>query len=134
MAQFGLAEKFMRFGEDNASFWEQGVLVFFKALGAFEPPPTGTERVSGFILMLMFLMLVTNLIGLNSLIAILGDSFDKVMNAQKLYDLREKNVILLELNEFFRKWNKDKEDFKHIHVIRYVSQEGDSGNVWDGKV
>jgi hypothetical protein len=48
--------------------------------------------------------------------------------------LREKNVILLELNEFFLKWNRNKEDYKHIHIIRYVSEDGNNGNVWDGKV
>jgi hypothetical protein len=78
-------------------------------------------------------MFVTTMIGLNTLIAILGDSFDNVMAEKHLYDMREKVVLLKELNDFYC-YNKQKEDLCFMHIIRYVQQEGDNSNAWEGKI
>ena len=54
-------------------------------------------------------MFVTNLLVLNTLIAILGDSYDNVMSEKATYDMKQKIQLLLELNVIYF-FNKNKED------------------------
>jgi hypothetical protein len=91
----------MRFSEEDAIFFEHTSIVFSEALGGFDSPPTGGQALPGQWVLFIILMFVTNLIVLNTLIAILGDSFDNVMAEKSLYDMREKVVLLIELNDFY---------------------------------
>lgn len=61
---------------------------------------------------------------LNTLIAILGDSYDNVMNQADAYDMRQKVELLIELNDFMKIMNfkeKTARVKKYIILIRYLS-------------
>jgi hypothetical protein len=120
MFEFGLARQLMQIGDMEATFFEHTALVFAEAMGGFDAPATGMDAKSGVWVLFIILLFITNLIALNTLIAILGDKFDEVMAEKDLYDMREKIVLLNELNEFYL-FNEDKEDMVYIHIIRYVS-------------
>jgi hypothetical protein len=120
MLEFGLAQQLMQIGDMEASFFEHTALVFAYTLGGFEAPATGKDAKTGAWVLFIIFMFITNLIALNTLIAILGDKFDEVMAEKHLYDMREKIVLLIELNDLFI-FNRDKKDMIYIHIIRYVS-------------
>ena len=54
-------------------------IVGARALGGFDPPETGDDKVVGNWLVFLMLQTVTAIITLNTLIAILGDAYDEVM-------------------------------------------------------
>lgn len=120
MFEFGLARKLMQIGDMDATFLENTALVIADAMGGFDVPATGFDAKTGVWVLFIILLFITNLIALNTLIAILGDKFDEVMAEKDLYDMREKIVLLIELSEFYR-FNEDEEDMVYIHMIRYVS-------------
>ena len=82
---------------------------------------------------------------MNSLIAKMGDSFDKVMNNLDKYDMITKIDMLLQLNDIFFwkrletfKWlNLSKyakaKNMKFFHIIQYVTQN-DESDEWAGKI
>lgn len=110
----------MQIGDMEANLIEHTFLVFADALGGFDLPSTGKDSKTGAWPLFIIFMFITNLIALNTLIAILSDKFDEVMAEKDLYDMREKIILLLELNDLFH-FNKDKKDMKFIHFIKYVS-------------
>jgi hypothetical protein len=55
-------------------------LVLIDALGGFDPPETGADKPTGAWFTFIILQIGTSIIVLNTLIAILGDSYDNVMN------------------------------------------------------
>jgi hypothetical protein len=110
----------MQIGDMEAGFFEHALIVFADALGGFDVPASGKDAKTGAWALFLILMLITNVIALNTLIAILGDKFDEVMADKHLYDMREKIVLLNELSDFYY-WNKNKKDMKYFHIIRYVS-------------
>ena len=57
---------------------EQLGLVFSDSLGGFEAPGVGEEKVITAWLIFLLLQIITTIIVLNTLIAILGDSYDNV--------------------------------------------------------
>lgn len=59
---------------------EQIGLVSTEALGGFEVPDVGEKKETAVWLIFIMLQIVTSIIVLNTLIAILGDSYDNVMN------------------------------------------------------
>jgi hypothetical protein len=61
---------------------------------------------------------------LNILIAILGDSYDNVMNEQVAIDMRQKIELLIELNNYMKIWNArtgTTSTSHYIMLIRYLS-------------
>jgi hypothetical protein len=70
----------MRFSEIDASFLEHSGLILVQALGEFDQPSTGSDAIAGQWFMFIITAFFSNLIVLNTLIAILGDSYDKVMD------------------------------------------------------
>ena len=69
---------------------EQSGLVFSEAIGGFDAPGTGKDRVVTAWLVFILLQIITSIIVLNTLIAILGDSYDNVQNDAIAYDMRQK--------------------------------------------
>jgi hypothetical protein len=123
----------MRIGEQDANILEHAGLIFADGLGGFETPATGSLATPGEFILFVVVMFYVNLISLNALIAILGDSYDNVRAEENLFDMKEKAVLLKELNDFYF-WNRDKEDICFMHIIRYVSENRNTGNVWEGKI
>jgi hypothetical protein len=78
-------------------------------------------------------MFIVNLIVLNTLIAILSDRYDNVRAKETIFDMREKTILLKELNDFYF-WNRNKEDMCYFHIIKYVSEDGEISNAWEGKI
>ena len=80
---------------------------------------------------------VTNIIGINSLIAIIGDSYDKTQVDQAFYDAVQKFGLLDELNNiyfFFKKYLKLRPQFVYIHIIRYDDNQTDQKKNWLGRI
>lgn len=116
------------------SFADQMGIVLTEALGGFEVPNVGHDKVVAAWLIFILLQIVTSIIVLNTLIAILGDSYDNVMNEQVAYDTKQKVELLIELNDFYKSDSKNKKDDKeYIIMIRYVTNEM-GGGAWEGKI
>ena len=75
-------------------------------------------------------MLIT-IILLNMLIAIMGDTYDKVMAECVSADYKEKAELLLEVEEMIT-WNRKKGEKMFLHVCRYADSTQDIS--WEGKV
>ena len=71
---------------NHTLFWEFG-MVFSDVLGGFDAPGTGDDYQPGKWAVFLIGMIYILVIALNSLIAILGDSFDKVQSDLKSYDM-----------------------------------------------
>ena len=68
-------------------------------------------------------MFYINLIGLNSLIAILGDSYGKVMCNADMYDIIMRLGLLLDFHQIFI-FKRNDVEMKYIHVITYQNDSG----------
>ena len=87
-------------------------------------------------MLLVLLLLVSNIIVLNSLIAIIGDSFDKVQSEKAFFDAQQKFGMLSELNDIYLVYhefvpvNSSKE---FVHVVSYADQDS-SKKDWQGRI
>ena len=79
------------------------------------------------------LQIITNIIVLNTLIAILGNSYDIVMNEQNAYDMRLKIDLLLELNEILMRKANESLAEQYIIIVRYF-EKGQANTQWEGKI
>jgi hypothetical protein len=84
---FAVILQFMYFPYNEVLLWEQNALVVTYALGAFETPGVQEDFVAGFWAVTLALVAATNLLALNSLVAILGDSYGKVQADIDAYDM-----------------------------------------------
>lgn len=62
---------------------------------------------------------IMNILILNSLIAILGDSYEKVQQDNKLYESQQKMPLLKNINTLFSLCNSKKGKRKYIHLFTY---------------
>lgn len=131
LLSFALTDRFQREEKKDISLYDEILLIFAKSLGAYDTPETGEERKTGAATLFYVLNFVTNLVSLNSLIAILADSYEKVRNDENVYDMREKIELLSEINSMNL---DDRHEFYYINIIRYVSQEENSEDQWEGKM
>ena len=81
----------------------------------------------------IMLQIITNIIVLNTLIAILGNSYDIVMNEQNAYDMRLKIDLLLELNEILMRKANESLAEQYIIIVRYF-EKGQANTQWEGKI
>ena len=80
---------------------------------------------------------MTNIIGVNSLIAIIGDSYDKTQTDQAFYDAVQKFGVLTELNYiymFLKRNSKEPPKFDYIHVISYDEDFTNNKKAWLGRI
>ena len=138
---FAIVSSFITIGdEDNFIMLELGFIVFQDSLGGFEAPDKdeisdNLERMARWVIFILFLI-VTNIIGINSLIAIIGDSYERVQLDRAFYDASEKFGILNKLNEFYLFLNHNKKmaaKYVYIHIVRY-SKYSISNKVWKGRI
>ena len=92
-------------------------LVFLEALGDFSAPnasetPYPFKRFNKW-LVLLLLQVITNIVALNTLIALIGDSFEKVTNDIESYDALKKVDLLDEVNDMLI-IKADKKAFKQL--------------------
>jgi len=81
-------------------------------------------------------MFVTNIVLLNSLIAIIGDSYEKVQLDQAYYDTVQKFYLLNELNDIYMFINRNSEVEsvpKHVMIIKYVDHNV-AQREWSGRI
>ena len=82
------------------------------------------------------LLLVSNTIGFNTLIAITSDVFDKTQLENAFYDARQKFALLNELNDIYMFWIRDATEEPErvfIHIITYADTETIKRD-WQGKM
>ena len=82
------------------------------------------------------LLIASNIIGFSSLIAVIGDSFERVQVDKAFYDAVQKFIILNELNDTYLFLNRNKEikaDPRFVHIVKYA---GDSVHnmEWQGRI
>ena len=82
------------------------------------------------------LLIASNIIGFSSLIAVIGDSFERVQVDKAFYDAVQKFIILNELNDTYLFLNRNKEikaDPRFVHIVKYA---GDSvqNMEWHGRI
>ena len=107
--------------------------VFSETLGGFDMPGVGLEKKVGAWIIFIMLQLITNIVVLNTLIAILGDSYDNVMNEQNRYDMKMKMELLQELNGLMMTKARRKLRKKFIIIVRYFEKDQSSVQ-WEGKI
>jgi hypothetical protein len=117
--------------------------IFSKTLGFGDSP---IERLDGFkegdgdyvhkgewIVFILAMASISILI-MNTLIAILGDSYDKVVSAKKAYETEEKLSLMTELNILFTTFQSDLGQKKWIHLFRYEDEQDATNDEWGGKI
>lgn len=85
-------------------------------------PNKSTLDVIQWALLIGFTFLV-NVMNLNLLISIIGDTFAQVQATQTAMIYRMRAGTLLELAEM-QKWERDNEDMKYLHWFVYKDEEG----------
>lgn len=118
-------------GEVSTYLVERMGLVFVDSLGGFDTPESHLVAWAIFLL----LQIITNIVVLNTLIAILGDSYDNVQNEQVAYDTKQKIELLSEMNDFLKGFSKagTEEDKKYIIIVRYYDKNAGAAQ-WEGKI
>ena len=88
--------------EDKSSLLERALIIFNESLSVPDIPEDDEAglRYANWILIL-YLLLVSTIIGFNTLIAIIGDSFDKTQLESRYYDAVQKFALLNELNDVY---------------------------------
>ena len=105
---------------------ERFLIVFADSIGGVFPDPgpmeTIRERLPEYLIAIILVIAVT-LIALNTLIAIMGDSFDFVLSNFVMFDCRTRVQLLLNLNEIYF-WNRVEKAGQKVYlvVVQYVTQ------------
>lgn len=96
----------------------------------------GTDNYNGQVQVWVFFLMATliiQLLFLNVLIAIMGDTFDRVSSEQKQSSMSEKAKLI---RDFF--WVIDYQSVyqqqKYVYVVSQTKAGGDSGDVWEGRI
>ena len=132
-----LANNLLAIGnEDKSSLFERALIIFTESLTGPDIPEDDEAglRYANWILILL-LLLVSSTIGFNTLIAIIGDTFDKILVESAFYDAVQKFALLNELNDVYMFWNRnatEEPERVFIHIIRYAEDENKRD--WQGKM
>ena len=96
-------------------------------MGGFSAPDKDTIIDLGkryvFWMLFTMLLIASNIIGFNTLIAIIGDTFERVQVERGFYDAIQKFKLLKELNDYYLFFNRNKEiksDPRFVHVVKYA--------------
>ena len=109
-------------------------------MGGFSAPDKDTFKDLGvryvFWTLFTLLLIASNIIGFNSLIAVIGDSYERVQVDKAFYDAVQKFKVLRELNDNYLFLNRNKEikaDPRFVHIVKYA---GDSVHnmEWHGRI
>lgn len=95
--QFSLIKSQLKF-PDKFNLIDETGIVFAEILGGFDTPGVGVDRVWGVWDVFIMMMIYINLIGLNSLIALLGDSYGKVQSNFDMYDIVLRLGLLIDFH------------------------------------
>ena len=117
---------------------EYAVGVFLEALGDFERPtiennPQPLLRLNVWIIFLL-LQMITNVVALNTLIAIIGDSYERVQNDRESYDALQRVELLDELNDFYMLFKRAERRLVYLNVVSYATSGEDENNEWRGRL
>jgi len=98
----------------------------------------GTDNFKGkgkFLAWIYFLLatFITQITFLNMLIAIMGDTFDRVSEAREQSALKEKINILSDYIWMMRDVSNENES-KYVYVVRPMTLGDNEGNEWEGKI
>ena len=116
----------------DLSLVEYSLGVFLEALGDFERPTVENtpQPYFRFNVWIMFLLLqmITNVVALNTLIAIIGDSYERVQNDRESYDALQRVELLDELNDFYMLFKRAERRLVYLNVVSYASSGEDENN------
>jgi len=108
------------------------------AIGSPNDDVYPSDPISEFWLLYVLWSLFLIIVMLNSLIAILGDTYDRVMEFQDPRGLLERARLLLELEQQMspRERNNNKYFPPFVHVIKRVEEEEEDGDTlqWNGRM
>ena len=81
-------------------------------------------------------MIISNVTFLNMLIAIMGDTFDRVIDQRPTFSLKNQIMILASYNSLIPKSFKSNDHDVYIYVITPGNSESETGNedAWRGKL
>lgn len=155
MYVFGVIKQFQALinGRNDITLAEQTGLVTAEALGGFEVPGAEEPAETGEWIVFLWLQIITNIVVLNTLIAILGDSYDEVMTCHTTYDMCQKIDLLIELNDLMKKSDIENKllrtldqhirnlvtggervgEPQYIIIVKYFTNNSED-NAWDGKI
>ena len=123
-----LANNLLAIGnEDKSSLFERALIIFTESLTGPDIPEDDEAglRYANWILILL-LLLVSSIIGFNTVIASIGDTFDKILVESAFYDAVQKFALLNELNDVYRFLNRkgtEAAEKVFIHIITYAETE-----------
>ena len=72
--------------------------------------------------------MITNVVALNTLIAIIGDSYERVQNDRESYDALQRVELLDELNDFYMLFKRAERRLVYLNVVSYASSGEDENN------
>jgi len=81
----------------------------------------------------MLLQLITSIIALNTLIAIIADSYDAVTNDSPKYDAVLKIDMLRQLCDLCF-WNRSNNEMVNLIIVQYLNEEVQAGEAWGGRI
>eukprot|EP01047_Picozoa_sp_COSAG01_P034425 COSAG01_NODE_2584_length_7418_cov_4.468643_5_plen_1380_part_01 len=119
-----LSEAFGFDTSTNGPLWPL-VTVFLSLVGSFE-----VDDYHGMsLLMLCIFLFVVSIVLLNLLIAIMGDSYEKVKENENLHALHERAKIIVEMEQQHPSWHTFHE---FMHVIEAADEDGKPVPEWEG--
>ena len=71
---------------------------------------------------------------LNMLIAIMGDSFDKVIENKEVNSIKMKLAILSDLSAVLSNVDKGEHKAKHLLLVKQTDVSEDGGDDWEGTI
>ena len=114
--------------------------VFKDSLGGFSAPEKDTIKDLGerfvYWVLLILLLIASAIIGFNSLIAIIGDSYERVQSEKAFFDAVQKFAILNELNDiylFFNMFRTIEPDPRFVHIVKYADTSAQNVE-WLGRI
>lgn len=129
-----LSEKFSgnKLYQDQDSIYVDSFLEYYMIMFGDNPQKKSLDNIQ-WALLIGYTFLV-NVLNLNLLISIIGDTFEQVQSTQNAMNYKMKADSLLELAGM-QKWEREIEDMKYLHWFVYKDEEGNPINdAWGGKV
>ena len=69
----------------------------------------------------------------NMLIAIMGDTYDKVSSTAVALDKKTMAQMILDI-ESLMVWNRDRQNYEYIYICKYDAEDETDGGEWTGKI
>lgn len=99
------------------------IVTMYQQLFGENPPPEDLEKDSSLLFLYFLSTVILNVMTLNLLISIIGNTYDRVQSISKATDLKQRAAMLEQLETILICFRKRGEP-KYLHVLRYTGEEG----------